>query len=143
MKSFLYLILFVVIITGCSDDDAPNIILNDCDFETLMSAEEFVSAPSNAVSIDELTIDGDCLTIRFSASGCDGSTWNVMLIDSESVFESAPPQRNLRLSLENLEDCLAIVSMELSFNITDLQVDGNDSVRLNITNSDESILYSY
>lgn len=143
MKTYLSLILLTLLCIGCSDDDdnaTPDPIL--CDFNTLISAEQYANAPSDGLVINSMDIEGDCLSISFSSSGCDGNTWVVALIDSESVFESAPPQRNVRLSLENNEVCLAIVPKELSFDISGLQVVGG-SVLLNVTNSGESILYEY
>jgi len=143
MKTFISLLVVAIVSFGCSnDDDNTNPDPDNCDFESVISAEQYADAPAHALTINAMAIEGDCLTIDFSSSGCDGSTWVVKLIDSESVFESAPPQRNVRLSLENTELCLAIVPKELSFDISDLQVEGG-SVLLNITNSGESILYEY
>lgn len=141
MKTYISLVLLAFLSFGCSNDD-DNGNPNNCDFDTVISSEEYANAPSDGLTINNMTIVGDCLTIDFSSSGCDGSTWVVSLIDSESIFESDPPQRNLLLSLENLEVCLAIVPKELSFDISELQVEG-DSVLLNIVNSGESILYNY
>ena len=82
------------------------------------------------------------MEINFRAGGCDGDTWELKLIDSEEVFESDPPQRNLRLSLKNEELCEVYIERELTFDISNLQVNGN-RVQLNITNSDDEILYEY
>jgi len=82
------------------------------------------------------------LKINFSSSGCNGDTWELKLIDSEDILESNPPQRNLRLSLKNEESCLAYITKELTFDISNLQVNGN-KVQLNLTNSDKNILYKY
>ena len=68
--------------------------------------------------------------------------WELKLIDSEDILESNPPQRNLRLSLKNEESCLAYITKELTFDISNLQVNGN-KVQLNLTNSDKNILYKY
>ena len=93
-------------------------------------------------TINSLKITENCLKINFSSSGCSGDTWELKLIDSEDILESNPVQRNLRLSLKNEELCLAFITKELSFDISNLQVDGNQ-VQLNITNSDDEILYEY
>ena len=82
------------------------------------------------------------MKINFSSSGCNGDTWELKLIDSEDILESNPPQRNLRLSLKNEESCLAYITKELTFDISNLQVNGN-KVQLNLTNSDKNILYKY
>lgn len=126
---------------NCSNDDDDS-YQNNCDFETLISAEQYENAPSEQLIINSLETYGTCLKINFGSSGCSGDTWELQLIDSESILESLPPQRNLRLSLKNDELCEAFFTKEITFDISNLQVEGNQ-VQLNITNSDESILYEY
>ena len=139
MKKILTLAIIGIAVLNCSDnDDSTN-----CDFETLVSAEQYENAPSDQLSITGLEINGNCLKIKFSASGCDGNSWNVKLIDSEQILESNPIQRNLRLSLENNEDCTAAPSKTLTFDITELQILDDNQVYLNITNSVDQILYEY
>ncbi|WP_299186846.1 hypothetical protein [uncultured Aquimarina sp.] len=141
MKNILILLLIAMAILSCSNDD-DNVDPSNCDLTTLISASEYTSASSDQVTINSITIANNCLKIDFGASGCDGNTWELKLIDSESVFESNPPQRNLRLSLKNEEACQAFITQELDFDISNLQVEGNQ-VLLNITNSDQTVLYEY
>lgn len=137
-KRFIFLMIGLMI-WSCSNDD-------ECEFnfdsETLISAEQFENAPADQLTINSLEIDGDNLKINFSSSGCSGDAWEVKLIDSGAILESFPPQRNLRLSLKNNEACLAHITKELTFDISNLQV-GGSQVQLNITNSGETILYRY
>lgn len=139
-----YKILFVFITIAllnysCEKDDKTQ---SNCDQQTIISEIEFDNAILDDVSITDMEINGHCLIINFSASGCDGSTWNVKLIDSGVTLESYPPQKRLVLSLENKEDCDAVIGKEMSFDIESLQVSGSP-VRLNITNTGNSILYEY
>lgn len=135
------IILLLVISACCSDDDSPAPSTN-CDQVTMISSELFMTAPADPLFIHSMEIDDNCLQISFSASGCDGNSWETMLVDSEVIMESNPPQRNLRLSLKNLELCDAVISKTISFDISNLQVDG-DQVLLTIANSGDEILYSY
>lgn len=121
-------------------DDNGN--TNNCDIKTIESAEQYVNAAADQLEINSLSISDNCLKINFSSGGCSGDTWQLKLIDSEDILESIPPQRNLRLSLKNEELCEAFITKDLTFDISNLQVDGNQ-VQLNITNSDESIVYEY
>lgn len=141
MKKILTFLLIGILISSCSDDDDSGNPTN-CDFETLISAEQYQNAPSDQLEINNLEINGNCLKINFSSGGCDGNTWELKLIDSEDILESNPPQRNLRLSLKNEELCEAYITKELTFDISNLQIDGNE-VQLNITNSEQNILYEY
>lgn len=112
-----------------------------CDQSVIISPTDYQNAPNDPFSITELNITGDCLNIKFAASGCDGNTWIVKLIDSGIVAESYPCQRTLRLSLDNKEVCTAVPEKEISFDITGLQIVGNNKVLLNV--SGEEILYEY
>lgn len=141
MKKILILTLIGIAILSCSNDN-DNGNSNNCDFETLISAEQYENAPSDQLNINSIEINDNCLKINFSSGGCDGDTWVLKLIDSEDILESNPPQRNLRLSLKNEELCEAYITKELTFNITNLQIDGN-KVQLNLINFDENILYEY
>jgi len=145
MKKRLFLIFIILTIFGCSNDDDnrnPNPSPNNCELETVISAEQYDKAPSHQLVINNLEIEKNCLKIDFSSGGCDGSTWEIKLIDSEVVLESNPPKRNLRLSLKSKELCEAFITKEVTFDISKLQVEGN-KVQLNITNSDKNILYEY
>ncbi len=141
MNKILFFTLIGLAILSCSKDDDNKNPAN-CDFKTVISAEQYANAPSDQLSINSLEINGDYLKINFSSSGCSGDTWELKLIDSEAILDSNPSQRNLRLSLNNDELCEAYITKELTFDISNLQVEGK-KVQLNLTNSDESILYEY
>jgi hypothetical protein len=140
MKNLYLLALISILLLSCSDGDDPD--PSGCDLGTVISQERYRNAPSDELTINSLEIEGDCLKISFSASGCDGESWKIVLVDSGSVLESDPPQRNLRLSLENKELCDAFITRELSFNIEKLRVEGG-RVELNLINSGDQILYEY
>ncbi len=129
-----------IAIFSCSNDDDKN--QNNCDFNTLISSEQFKNSPSDQLDINNLEINNDCLKINFSSGGCSGDTWVVKLIDKGITTKSIPPQRSLKLSLKNSELCEALFIRELTFDISNLQVKGNQ-VKLNIANSNKIILYEY
>ncbi len=111
------------------------------DKEVIISRSGYDNAPNDKVFINELKIKNDLLIVNFSASGCSGKTWIVQLIDTGATNYSNPPQRILRLSLQNNEDCEAFITKEMSFNIKNLRVEGDNKVYLNI--SGKKILYEY
>ena len=140
MKTRVILAFVLLSMLACSDSDDPD--PNGCDFGTVISQERYRNAPSDELTINSLEIENDCLKINFSASGCSGDSWKIELIDASSIKESDPPQRDLRLSLDNDELCEAFITRELSFNISRLKVEGGQVV-LNLLNSGDQILYSY
>lgn len=140
MKNLFLLALIPVFLLACTDGDEPD--PNGCDLGTVISQELYRNSPSDEATINSLEIEGDCLKINFSASGCNGESWKITLIDSGSILESDPPQRNLRFSLENNELCEAFITRDLTFNIKNLRVEGG-RVQLNLTNSGDQVLYEY
>ena len=140
MKSKVLLILVLLFTLGCSDSNDPD--PEGCEKGTVISQERYSNAPSDELTLNSLDIENDCLKINFSASGCNGESWKIELIDSGSIKESDPPQRDLRLSLDNDELCEAYITRELSFNIKELKVEGG-RVWLNLSNSEDRILYEY
>lgn len=140
MKNLILLALIPILLLGCTNGDEPG--PNGCDLGTVISQELYREAPSDEATINSLKIEGDCMRINFSASGCSGESWKITLIDSGSILESDPPQRNLRFSLDNNELCEAFITKNLTFNIKNLRVEGG-RVQLNLTNSGDQVLYEY
>lgn len=93
--------------------------------------------------INQAVINGDCLSVTYSASGCDGRTWEVDLIDSETVNKTTPPQRQLKLRLVNNELCMAYFTKTVSFDITSLRESGSNSVALTLTGYTQPLVYQY
>ena len=135
----LILVLLVAIFSSCTKENDAEV---NCGSQVVISTDEYNTAPNGQLTIDNLELNGDCLTINFSSGGCSGDTWELKLIDAAIILESNPPQRNLRLSLKNEESCLAYITEEISFDLKDLQIDGNE-ILLNMTNSGDQILYEY
>lgn len=128
-------LLFLI---SCSEED-PTFT---CDELAIISDSDLDTAPRDAVVIQSLEIEEHCLKIRFSASGCDGDSWQVRLVGSELVMESLPPQRSMLLSLDNDELCEAVITREMTFDITPTQADSH-SIWLNFIDTDHRILYEY
>lgn len=139
MKNKKFLLLLLVGVFSCSSNHEPQ---NICNFKTIISKKQYTNLKSDSFKINSLSINDNCLTINFTSSGCSGDSWGVSLIDSEAILESNPAQRNLKLILKNNEACLAIVTKELTFDISNLQTKSNNVI-LNISNYNQSILYKY
>ncbi|GLR15615.1 hypothetical protein [Portibacter lacus] len=138
---YVFLIISILSIVSCEKEMATPPLPN-CDENTEINADEYQNAMTEGVEIMKVEIVDQCLNITYSASGCSGDSWKVSLIDSGDILESMPPQRNLKFSLENQEVCLAFITKTTSFDISNLQIEGN-SVVLNINDSDENILFEY
>ena len=139
-------VLFVVAISllGCSVNDADHTTVGDRVLETIIDPTQFKSASLDPLTLNDLEIQNDRLWINFSANGCSGDTWKVKLITTHFVLESKPPHRELVLSLKNNEPCSASIPRNVTFDISNLQLEnGSDKIWLNIINTDKRILYEY
>lgn len=144
MKFIAILLLpLFILLSGCEKQLSKTIICYpECDQKVLVSETQYINAPNDALHIYETEIHGDCLGIKFGSSGCSGVSWIVKLVASEAILKSLPPQRNIRLSLENNELCEAYFTREMYFDISELR-SGEDGTILNIINADTSVLYEY
>lgn len=143
-------------ITGSGDGDCPDFFQkatnetllwedprSNCDAEIVVSENKFNNAVEQYGSIISAEINGDCLTIEYGASGCDGSTWETALYDAGVVMESFPVQRNIRFSVINNEDCDAYFTKQVSFDLRTIQVTSEGEVRLNLDNFADQLSYVY
>lgn len=134
-------ILFInfLLLVACKEgeNEQPN-----CQFGVIINSELFQNAPTDHMELIEAKIEGHCFHITLASGGCDGNSWEVKLISDGNILESAPPQRNILLSLKNEELCDAWITHSYTFDISSLQVDGNE-VLLNLTNSGQQLSYKY
>jgi len=130
----------ILLLYSCSNDTDNDHSI--CEDQIIVSSDDFNNALSDQIANSTLEIKDNCLRIALSASGCDGNTWIVQLIASEEILYSEPPQQNIKLSFQNNEFCTTVISKEFTFDITSLQLSGNQIV-LNIVNTGDQILYEY
>ncbi len=135
----LFLIVaFPFIFFACEKDETKP----KNDRKVIISPELYKTAPQDQLTINSVKIEGDSLKINFTSSGCSGDRWDVKLIDSGAISKSIPPYRHLILSLKNDEECDAVITKDISFDIRDLQVEGTP-VYIDIEGSDTKLLYKY
>jgi len=139
MKKIIFFSFLIAIVVSCNNNDDN---ASSCDLDTIVSANLFASGPDDNVTINSVTIDGNCLTINFSFSGCDGNLDEVLLIDADEILESIPVHRRLRLAVDNQDLCLAFFTKDLTFDISNLQTDASE-IQLNIEGLDTPVMYKY
>jgi hypothetical protein len=126
--------------TQCDEDD---IIEAPCDQTVVVDNSFYQSAESDFYNLINAEITDNCLTIEISASGCDGSTWSMVLVDSGDVIETFPVQRVLKFVFTNDEDCLAVFEQQRSFDLSPLQINDDNEVILIIVDFPEQLSYTY
>ena len=126
----------------CKNDDV-GFPITDCDSFAFVDDSQYDNADSAFFEIISASIEGDCLNIEISSSGCSGETWVMELFSNTIINESLPIQRGIRLVLTNNEACLAVFSKEMSFDLTNLQVEGENEIVFNLEEYSGELNYSY
>jgi hypothetical protein len=135
--------IFSLLFMNFQCDDEDDVQLRICDVAVVLDNSIYEIIESDFYSLTISEIEGDCLNVNISASGCDGSTWVLTLVDSEGIAVSRPPQRYLKLALANNEVCLAVFNKEQSSDLTELKITGVNELLLNIEDFSGSMLYTY
>ena len=100
------------------------------------------TAINDEFNFASVSIEGHSLKITIEyGGGCGDVTVN--LIDSEYIMESWPVQRNIRISLYDDDDCEALITKHLSFDLTPLRIAGYSEVMLNLSGWSGDLLYKY
>lgn len=142
-KSIITLLLFALYLQSCSNAAAePTALDSSCDQMAIINHGRFTNAAQLNFTIASVQITGDCLEVEIQASGCNGNTWKVDLLDSGNVAESNPEQRYLKISMNNTELCNAAISKTFTFDLSPLQIN-SPSILLNLALWDEQIRYEY
>jgi hypothetical protein len=142
MKKLL-LILTLIHILSCNSEDDNSTIENNCDFTSeIILEEDFNAINTSNYAIIEVELNGDCLEMRFGASGCGTDLWEENLYSTDAFYNVFLLQRDVKIELIN-DECLAVFQKTVSFDLTPFQIDGQSDLPLNITGWNEQITYVY
>ena len=142
MKKLL-LILTLIHILSCNSEDDNSTIENNCDFTSeIILEEDFNAINTSNYAIIEVELNGDCLEMRFGASGCGTDLWEENLYSTDAFYNVFLLQRDVKIELIN-DECLAVFQKTVSFDLTPFQIEGQSDLSLNITGWNEQITYVY
>ena len=134
----------IILILCCNPEDDNSTIENNCDFTSEIIFEEGFNAISTSnYGIIDVVLNGDCLEITFSSSGCGTDLWEESLYSLDVFYTVFPLQRDVKMELINNEECLAVFQKMVSFDLTPFQIDGQSDLPLNINGWNEQITYGY
>jgi len=141
---FAIAVIFCFMNTQCEDDDIVEPQMGVCDEIIIANKAIFDNLVSDNFTFSKAEIVGDCLNFEIGASGCNGNTWEYKLVDSGAIAESLPEQRYLKFQLVNNEECLAVFTRTVSFDLTPLRINNNvNEIILNIDDLKPSLHYKY
>lgn len=139
----LLLILILVVFTSCSGDDGINNLSNCDSISEIIAENDFNTIDTMNYSISSVNLNGDCLEIAISSSGCDSSLWVVQLYSTNDYYNVFPLQRAVKVKLTNNQLCQAVFQEIISFDLIPLRIEGQNSIPLNIDGWDMQIAYNY
>lgn len=128
---------------ACSESSNKNDTQN-CDKQSqIIDTEAYNNLTTTNYTITGIALNENCLDVTISSSGCSGINWQMDLFSTDNLPDSFPLQRNLKLLLINEEACLAVITKTVSFDLTPLQIAGQDQITFNLEGWDEQIVYQY
>lgn len=146
MKQIRYLTILFFLTVGC-DKNVDSIVeckeSGNCDKCIIINKNLYNQTNTDNYTIQNITVNQDCLEIEFSSSGCNGNSWEIDLFDLGAISETAVPQRELKLKLINHELCEAFITSTISFYLEPLQLDNNEEINLKIADYQGLIRYEY
>jgi hypothetical protein len=128
-------------ISCTNDDDNSSSLLESLD---VIRVEEnlFVNAPNDGFEIINASISDNNLNITIVYGGGCGNIY-YDLVTGNDYLETIPIQKNIRLAFDDKDNCEAGIELELSFDITQIQLSSTDSIILNLDKWEDQIEYSY
>lgn len=138
MKRLLIFILPLFSLIACQEPINPD----GCQL-TIRDSDRFQNDESDDFELLEASLDEDCLliTVRYGG-GCGGADFNLIAIEGETF--SLPPQIPMRLILDDNDNCEALITEELQFDVRPLQGEAGTGLHmLDLEGLDEMIEYSY
>lgn len=114
-----------------------------CGPEIIRDSLMFDSILSTFFTLSNVDISEDCLSFELTASGCDGNSWLVNLVEAQTIAYTNPITKELKVDFYNNEICAAVFTNHYYFDLLLLQENTDSVINLNIVNAGISILYSY
>jgi hypothetical protein len=143
---FIGIIISILLVVSCAEvGNAPQLEPeSDCDaLIDVVGDNRFNATVDTDFSIENVSIDQDCLSISIADSGCNPDNWEVNLLTTSAVLESLPVQKSLKVEVINDEACLAVFQKTKSFDLTPIQIEGESEIILNIEGWDMMMVYTY
>lgn len=151
MKKNTYLFAFVLVLflgmcfVSCDflDDHIKYPVTSKCNEKAVLDQVAFPLVNTANYGITNAVLNGDCLEITISSSGCNPNNWNMNLIGVASTTNIYPPLFHAKVELINNEACQAVFQKTVSFDLTPFQMAGQNTIQIDIDGWNNNIVYQY
>lgn len=136
-------LLVSILILSCNSDDDTNPIESNCESQAIIDLVTFQLIQTGNYGINSVIINENCIEIKISSSGCDPNNWTMNFKTVPSTTAVSPHLFHAKVELINNEECLAVYEKTRSFDLTPLQIQGQNSIQLQIQGWNTPVIYNY
>jgi len=113
-----------------------------CGSKVIIDQMLYQEAEEGEFEFVNIEMESNCLKLMMRyAGGCKDP--EVKLIDADIIKESYPPQRVLKLTFKSNDNCEALITQDFYFDLTNLKVNSEGGLILNIKHWKKRILFEY
>ncbi len=144
MKKY-FIIVFIalgMLLSHCKKDKEGSALNPQNESSIIVDAMLYENAPRDEFLFDHVEITDDSMRISIQYGGGCGNI-EVKLIDSETLMESLPVQRFIRLSLRDEDPCEALITEDFTFDLSPVQDTSYDKIILHLDGWEPELVYEY
>lgn len=137
----IYFILLSILLVHCKDKEPTSA---QCDRAVIVSDRNYNQAKDDTgFRITDVIISGNCMTIEYSyGGGCKDIKTELVAAEESIQHASNLTFRELKLSIDDKDNCEALITISEEFDISALQGSGN-SVIIKLHKWAEDLVYTY
>lgn len=109
-------------------DDAPamSIVTACSQSATYVNASQYNQIDTLNYTVTNVVLTGNCLEVTIGSSGCNPENWDMDLFAIQSPLAVYPHIVHTKIKLTNNEACLAVFQKTVSFDLSTIQLPGNE-----------------
>ena len=139
MKKFLLGFFLLSFVYACNSDDAVPLIFSQV---IIVEDDLFANASTDDFSLINAEVNGDSLKLIVQYGGGCGNI-GAKVVSVASILKLNPPQKNIRLLFHDNDDCEALLSREVAFDLTPLRFPGYHEMGLRLEGWDGELVYRF
>lgn len=138
--------LFIVCsVVSCRyfDDAIITPVPSNCNEKAVVDGAYLSNIKTTNYGITQVVLNGDCLEVTVSSSGCNPDNWDMNLFAAVSPLIVAPTVYIAKIELINNEACLAVFQKTVSFDLKPLQIATIKEIQIWLDGWNTPIFYKY
>ena len=124
---------------ACGEEESPQ----TCGAAIAINDQRYDAVKSDQFSILSAILNESCLSVTINSSGCDGDRWGHDVVASTAIAESWPVQRYIKIEFSNSEECDAVITKEVMFDLSTLQLSEYQEMIINLEGFEDQISFTY